>query len=72
MDEVRVIIEDDGVGFHPEAVSRSMSDGASTEPRLGLSGIRERLALLGGTLTLESSAGVGTTLFVRIPVPRAA
>ncbi|GEL41527.1 hypothetical protein MEX01_21180 [Methylorubrum extorquens] len=72
MDEVRVIIEDDGVGFHLEAVPRPMSDGSSTEPRLGLSGIRERLALLGGTLSLESSAGVGTTLFVRIPVPQAA
>jgi two-component system, NarL family, sensor histidine kinase UhpB len=70
-DEVRLIIEDDGVGFDPDAgpdASRTMT----AKPRLGLSGIRERLALLNGSLTLEASPGVGTTLFVRIPLPQAA
>lgn len=70
--EIQVIIEDDGVGFDPEAVGQPLQNVPLAKPRLGLSGIRERLALLGGTLTLESSAGVGTTLFVRIPVPEAA
>lgn len=71
-DEVQVIIEDDGVGCEP-ASGPSPPDGRkSVEPRLGLSGIRERLTLLGGTLTLETSSGVGTTLFVRIPVAPAA
>ena len=69
--EVRVIVEDDGVGFDPEAVSQSPEDRAPAKPRLGLSGIRERLSLLGGGLTLESSPGVGTTLFIAIPVPPA-
>ncbi len=69
-DEVQVIIEDDGVGFEPgPAVSVGRTP---TEPRLGLSGIRERLTLLNGTLALEASPGVGTTLFVRIPVTPAA
>ncbi|HEV2544379.1 MAG TPA: ATP-binding protein, partial [Methylobacterium sp.] len=68
--EVQVIIEDDGVGFEPgPAVSVGRTP---TEPRLGLSGIRERLTLLNGTLALEASPGVGTTLFVRIPVTPAA
>ncbi|QEE39172.1 MULTISPECIES: ATP-binding protein [unclassified Methylobacterium] len=70
--EVRVIVEDDGDGFDPEAVSRPAVDGSPAKPRLGLSGIRERLSLLDGTLTLETSPGVGTTLFIRIPVPQAA
>jgi signal transduction histidine kinase len=71
-DEVRVIIEDDGVGFDPEATTHPSPGGASAKPRLGLSGIRERLSLLDGSLTLEASSGVGTTLFVHIPLPQAA
>ncbi len=54
---VRVIVEDDGVGFDPTART----------DRLGLAGIRERVALLDGTATLESSPGRGTTLVVEIP-----
>jgi len=34
---------------------------------LGVAGMRERLALIGGELEIESSIGVGTTVFVRIP-----
>jgi len=70
--EMRVIVEDDGVGFDPDAVTRHPADRSSAKPRLGLSGIRERLSPLGGTLTLESSRGVGTTLFITIPVPQVA
>ncbi|UYW28324.1 histidine kinase [Methylorubrum extorquens] len=69
-DEMRVIIEDDGVGFDVEEAARAPTNGAPAKPRLGLSGIRERLSLLGGTLTLEASPDVGTTLFVNIPVPQ--
>ena len=52
------VIEDDGKGFDPDAVRR---DG------LGLVGMRERAALLGGVVTVESS-GAGTTLAVEVPV----
>jgi signal transduction histidine kinase len=34
---------------------------------LGVAGMRERLALIGGELEIESSPGVGTTVFARIP-----
>jgi two-component system, NarL family, sensor histidine kinase UhpB len=66
-DALRLIVEDDGKGFEPEAngLDRPHSDG---RPRLGLSGIRERLALVGGTMTLESASGSGTALFVQIPL----
>ena len=62
---VKLIVEDDGVGFDPEA---SHEDG---RPRLGLSGIRERLRLVGGALEVESAPGAGMTLFVVIPHPPA-
>jgi signal transduction histidine kinase len=61
--DVRVIVEDDGVGFDPEALKMS---GAGQ--RLGLIGIEERAALVNGTATVESRPGGGTTLFVHIPV----
>jgi len=33
-----------------------------------LLGIRERAELLGGRLTIESSPGRGTSLFIRLPL----
>ncbi|HEU6442604.1 MAG TPA: PAS domain-containing sensor histidine kinase, partial [Microvirga sp.] len=67
---VSAIVEDDGIGFAIETVEpgQGRSDPVS-RARLGLTGIRERLALLGGTLTIESAPGEGTTLFAEIPLP---
>lgn len=62
-DHVFAVIEDDGGGFDVEAV---MSPSCKSR-RLGLLGMRERAALLGGTVNVESAPGAGTTLFVRIP-----
>ncbi len=59
------ILEDDGCGFDPPGDRQ----GAAVPDRLGLLGMRERVALLGGTLTIESTPGKGTTIFVRIPFP---
>jgi signal transduction histidine kinase len=69
-DELRVIIEDDGIGFDPDMLSRLYGgnlDGYAGR-RLGLSGIRERLGLLGGTMTIESGGGIGTTIFIIVPI----
>jgi chemotaxis family two-component system sensor kinase Cph1 len=59
-DEVVVaVIEDDGAGFD------------SGQPRpggLGLVGMRERVALLGGRLRVEAAPGRGTTLAAEIPL----
>jgi signal transduction histidine kinase len=59
--DLRLIVEDDGAGFDVAAVA------AGGVARFGLIGIRERAALLGGTVTLETS-GRGTTLFVTLPL----
>ena len=61
---LRVIIEDDGKGFDPELVL------ARGDARwLGLKGMRERAALIGGDLHIESAPGKGTTIFLTIPAP---
>lgn len=57
---IRIIIEDDGVGFDPKHV-------AQTSTSLGLQGIRERAGLFGGTLEIDSTPGSGTSLFIAIP-----
>jgi signal transduction histidine kinase len=56
---VSILVEDDGVGFEP---SRSRGDG------LGLLGMRERVELLGGRMTVESRPGAGTTFVAEVPV----
>jgi signal transduction histidine kinase len=58
-DGVIAIVEDDGIGFDPEA--------ARQNSRLGLFGMRERAQMLGGTLTIESHIGEGTSIIVEIP-----
>lgn len=59
---LQVIIEDDGKGFDVDAMTSA--------GRLGLAGMRERLALVGGTMTIDSAVGTGTALFFRIPGSR--
>lgn len=70
--ELRVVIEDNGVGIDP-AWTGTGAGGAPARrgPRehLGILGMRERLALLDGSLTIEASPGAGTTLFVQVPIP---
>ncbi len=62
-DSVMVMIEDDGVGFEPERVEPGR--------HFGLVGLRERAEALGGTLTIESAPGKGTTIVVEVPVVNA-
>jgi signal transduction histidine kinase len=63
-DHVLAVVEDNGRGFDVETFAGTPSRGR----RLGLLGMRERAELLGGTLNVESTRGVGTSVFVRIPV----
>lgn len=58
---VRLVVEDEGVGFDPAGVASS---------RFGLTGMNERAKLLGGTLRLETSVGEGTRLEVVVPTLR--
>jgi len=59
---VSAVVEDDGAGFAERDVR---------EDALGLVGMRERLALLDGTLTIESAPGRGTALVAYVPLPQA-
>lgn len=64
LEQLFVIVEDNGRGFDVEAVTTV----PVKERRLGLLGMRERVAQVSGTLNLESTPGVGTLVMVRIPL----
>ncbi|MEX2614218.1 MAG: GAF domain-containing sensor histidine kinase, partial [Gaiellaceae bacterium] len=53
------VVQDDGKGFDPQMVQ----DGG-----LGLIGMRERVALLGGRVTVEAGEGAGTMLKAEVPL----
>jgi PAS domain S-box-containing protein len=61
-DNVLLIIEDDGVGFDP-------SETSGQGQGFGLLGMQERAGLVGAMLEIESSAGKGTTVLVRMATP---
>jgi len=60
---VLAVVEDDGKGFPVAEVMGS----AAKDKRLGLFGMEERAALVAGKLTIESTPGEGTTVFVEVP-----
>ncbi len=62
---VALVLEDDGIGF--DAEGRVPLDGNQASG-LGFSGMRERTALLSGTIAVESTPGKGSTIFVRVPL----
>jgi signal transduction histidine kinase len=56
---VMLLVQDDGCGFLPAALRKPGS--------LGLMGLRERVQLLGGSVSLQSTPGQGTCVEVYIP-----
>jgi signal transduction histidine kinase len=62
---VRLDVRDDGVGFEPELADRD-HDGWQSGG-FGMTVMRERLQQYGGTLTVESAPGTGTTIAAALP-----
>lgn len=62
-DGIEMSIRDDGAGFAVQSALR----GAAQSSRLGLAGMRERAALLGGRLLIESSPGGPTEVLLQLP-----
>jgi signal transduction histidine kinase len=60
---VTIEIEDDGLGFDPETAV----DGPGSLRGIGLLGMRERIEILGGTLTVDSEPGHGTRIVMTVP-----
>lgn len=65
-ESVLAIVEDDGAGFDSPEMPRH----TGPHDELKLTSIRERAALLGGSISIESVAGHGTTLYIHVPLPQ--
>jgi PAS domain S-box-containing protein len=61
---VHMIVEDDGCGFDVETMLRT----STISGHLGLFGMCERAMFLGGSVTIDSKRGKGTTISVQIPL----
>ena len=62
-EKARITIKDNGKGFAPP---RTMGD-LARDGKLGLAGMQERTRLLGGSITVQSEPGKGTTVTVEMP-----
>ena len=66
-DHHEIIIADNGIGFDPKTIDTAEGQ------HIGIRNVRERVEkLCGGSLTLESRIGEGTTATIRIPAEEAA
>ena len=65
-DKVELLIEDNGVGIETQSPEES-----DQRPRLGIVGMQERTAALGGMLTVRSMGGRGTVVSVQVPLKTA-
>ena len=63
-DALSIEVSDDGVGFDPSAVKPPHVEHGG----FGLFSIRERLRLLGGTMTIDSAPGRGTRVRLTAPL----
>jgi two-component system sensor histidine kinase UhpB len=61
---VELEVRDDGVGFDVQNVHPATGHG------LGLVGMRERVATIGGTLIINSQPGHGTAIVAHVPAPQ--
>lgn len=61
---VVLIIKDDGIGFAEDRATAPLNTGSS----VGLASMQERAKLLGGTVTITSAPGCGTTVVARLPL----
>jgi PAS domain S-box-containing protein len=64
--ELHVTVTDNGRGLS------SIANNQDARQHLGIEGMRERAAMLGGTLEVASEPGHGTTVQLRIPRPKKA
>jgi signal transduction histidine kinase len=58
--QVLLLVEDEGIGFDPAAVEAG-------QEKMGLTSMRERAEMMGGTFEIDSHPEVGTRIRVAIP-----
>jgi signal transduction histidine kinase len=70
-DDVRIRVSDTGAGMDPDALARAFEPYFSTKASgtgLGLPIAKRNVELSGGTITIQSARGRGTTVEINLPV----
>jgi signal transduction histidine kinase len=67
--EIALEVRDDGQGFASDKAQESFPEGGG-QGHFGLTGMRERAAVIGGVLEVRSEPGMGTAVRLRAPAPR--
>ena len=62
--DICLTVTDEGCGFDPAQLAQKLDENTQ---HIGLRGMKERVALLGGAFHLTSQPGQGTRLFIRVP-----
>lgn len=63
---IRMVVEDNGRGFNPEVIFSGEEQ--NLEPRVqGLITLKERFELVGGSMTVSSDEGIGTSVRLELP-----
>lgn len=62
--EIRFVLEDNGMGFSQDAVQERQD----VQRGIGLATMDERAKLMGGTLEVSTTVGAGTKVCVRLPI----
>ena len=65
-DKICLEVQDEGSGFVPPDLTQPLP--TEREEHIGLRGMRDRVALLGGLFQLTSQPGVGTCVHVEVPI----
>jgi PAS domain S-box-containing protein len=60
-DGLHLKIQDSGQGFDPQSAANSQG--------IGLASMRERISLVGGTISIKSAPGLGTLIRAHVPMP---
>jgi signal transduction histidine kinase len=61
-DHVQIKITDDGIGFNPDHFE------PDADKHFGLMFMRERMAQIGGSVSVDSQPGSGTTVSLDVPL----
>ena len=64
---IALTVSDQGRGFDPQRVLAREEDVGVEGGHFGLRGIQDRVEMLGGSFTLQSTPGRGTSLTVALP-----
>jgi two-component system, LytTR family, sensor kinase len=71
--EVRIVVDDDGIGMDPELLAKRMAGGlgeVENRVRIGIVNVDERLRTIYGSafgLVIETAIGFGTKVTIRVP-----